>query len=155
MIFSSFGNVPAGFSRLAAALEAFARSSGEEVIVQYGNTEYDFVHVTAVKFMDHEQMSATMTRAELLVLQGGWGTISEALLMGKRIVAVPRRCPVEHNHDQGELVRKLESLGTLIGCYDEQELPEKIALARRFDFKTLQRGAAWPVIDGKLREWGV
>ena len=155
MIFSSFGNVPKDFSRLAAALDCFAAESDEKVIVQNGHTNYCFAHAEAIPFIDQHQMFDMMKTADVLVLQGGWGTISEALFMGKPIVAVPRLCPQEHNHDQGELVRKLESLGTLIGCYDEKGLAEKIALARTFDFKPLQRGAAWPVIDGKLREWGI
>ena len=155
MIFSSFGNVPKDFSRLAEALDSYALSRGEDVVVQYGYTDYKFQHATGMQFMDHKELTEKMKKAEVVVLQGGWGTISEALFMKLRIVAVPRRCPEEHNHDQGELVRKLEQVGCVIGVYDEKELAEKIELARTFDFKELKRGNALLHIETKLKEWGL
>ena len=155
MIFSSFGNVPKDFSRIAKALDSYAMTSKEEVIVQYGHTDYCFQHAIGKQFMDHQDMIDKMKNAEVVVLQGGWGTISEALFLRLRIVAVPRRYPKEHNHDQSELVRKLEQMGCLIGVYDENDLAYKIELARTYDFKEIKRGNALPYIEAKLNEWGL
>ena len=155
MIFSSFGNVPKDFSRVARALDTYAMTSREKVIVQYGYTHYTFQYAEGKQFIDHDELTDKMKQAELVVLQGGWGTISEALFLGLKIVAVPRRCPEEHNHDQGELVKKLEQLGCVIGVYDENDLPAKIELARTFEFKELKRGNALPIIEAKLKEWGL
>ena len=155
MIFSSFGNVPKDFSRVARALDLYAMTSRERIIVQYGHTHYTFQYAEGKQFIDHNELIDKMKLAELVVLQGGWGTISEALFLGLKIVAVPRRCPEEHNHDQGELVKKLEQLGCVVGVYDENDLPAKIELARTFEFKELKRGNALPTIEAKLKEWGL
>ena len=88
-----------------------------------------------------------MRRASIVVLQGGWGTISEAIFLKKRIVAIPRRVGQECHHPQEEVVRYLEKLGCLIGCYNTAELPNLIEKARRIEFKTLSRGNAAQYIN--------
>ena len=144
MIFSSFGNAPAemSFIRMAHAIDEFAKESEEDVFVQVGNTRYEFKYARIVKFLEHEEMVDAMRRASIVVLQGGWGTISEAIFLKKRIVAIPRRVGQECHHPQEEVVRYLEKLGCLIGCYNTAELPNLIEKARRIEFKTLSRGNA-------------
>ena len=130
MIFSSFGNAPAemSFIRMAHAI-------------------YEFKYARIVKFLEHEEMVDAMRRASIVVLQGGWGTISEAIFLKKRIVAIPRRVGQECHHPQEEVVRYLEKLGCLIGCYNTAELPNLIEKARRIEFKTLSRGNAAQYIN--------
>ncbi len=155
MIFASFGNVPKDFSRFARALDAFAGAAEEKVYVQYGYTLFSFRNAVGIQFLTHDELMDYIRKADVVVLQGGWGTISEALLLHKRIVAVPRRPPLEHNHEQGDLIRKLEDLGCVIGVYDEKDLPEKIERARSFVFRELQRGSARSAIQEKLQEWKI
>lgn len=83
MIFSSFGNAPAemSFIRMAHAIDEFAKESEEDVFVQVGNTRYEFKYARIVKFLEHEEMVDAMRRASIVVLQGGWGTISEAIFL--------------------------------------------------------------------------
>lgn len=85
MIFSSFGNAPAemSFIRMAHAIDEFAKESEEDVFVQVGNTRYEFKYARIVKFLEHEEMVDAMRRASIVVLQGGWGTISEAIFLKK------------------------------------------------------------------------
>lgn len=151
MIFSSFGNVPAklSFTRMAKAVDEFAKNSDEEVLVQIGNTVYDFKYANTVKFLTHDSMLDVMSHASILILSGGWGTISEASQLGKRIVAMPRRAD-EHNHPQEEVVRKLEEMGVVVACYDEKELPTMVEKARTYDFKPILRGSAAKVINDFL-----
>ena len=49
MIFSGFGNAPAhmSFDRMAKAVDEFAKISEEEVLVQSGNTQYQFKYAKA------------------------------------------------------------------------------------------------------------
>lgn len=155
MIFASFGNSPQDFSRLGKVLDDYAALSPEEVLVQYGTTHYKFQNVRAVAFMNHDELLKAVENASIVVLQGGWGAISEALVRNKRIVVVPRHCPDEVHHEQVDLVRKLEELGCIIGVYDEKDLPKKIERARSFVFQKLQRGSAKAVIQQKLREWKI
>ena len=155
MIFASFGNSPQDFSRVAKVLDQIAKDSSELVYVQKVNTNYEFQYAKSVLFIPQNELVEAMKNADVVVLQGGWGSISEALYLHKRIVSVPRRCPEEVRHDQSELVKKLEQLGCVIGVYDEKDLPAKIELARTFEFKELKRGNALPTIEAKLKEWGL
>jgi len=153
MIFSSFGNVPLGFNRLAEALDNYAHQSGERIVVQYGNTDYNFKYIEKYNFLDHEQMISFMNDADILVLQGGWGTISEALDLRKRIVAVPRIKGIEHNHTQEELVIELEKKGYILGVYNIEELSIVIEKAKKYDFIPLVRGSATSIINQNLQKW--
>lgn len=149
MIFVSFGNAPAEmtFTRLAEAADRLAELLNEEVLVQTGNTRYEFRHARTVGFLDHDQMLAAMRNASVIVLQGGWGTISEAIALGKRIVSVPRRMGQECNHPQEEVVRYLEKQGCLLGCYNTEELPALVEKARSCEFKPLRRGDSHEIIN--------
>lgn len=149
MIFASFGNAPVeqSFTRMAMAVDKLGEVSDEPVLVQKGNTLYDFRHVECVKFMEHEEMMENMRKASVVILQGGWGTISEAIALGKRIVSIPRRVGQECKHPQDEIVKFLESEGCLLGCYDTEELPKIVEKARQYDFKPLKRGTADKIIN--------
>jgi len=149
MIFSSFGNAPVSmsFDRMAKAVDEFAKISDEEVFVQTGNTLFQFKYAKTVKFMDHDELIATIEKASLVILQGGWGTISESIALGKRIVSIPRRVGQECNHPQEEVVRHLEEMGCLIGCYDEATLPQMVEKAKHFEPKPLIKGNAAGVIN--------
>lgn len=149
MIFVSFGNAPANqsFTRMAEAIDKLGKETEERVLVQTGNTLYDFHHVNTVKFLEHQEMLNIMKEASIVILQGGWGTISEAIMLGKRIVSIPRRVGQECKHPQEEVVRFLEKKECLLGCYDTHKLPFIIEKARNYEFKPLQRGSADSIIN--------
>ena len=44
----------------------------------------------AFRFCTKEQMKGYISEADILILQGGWGAISEAMELRKRIVVIPR-----------------------------------------------------------------
>ena len=98
-------------------------------------------------------MQTYIDRASILILQGGWGAISEAMEKRKRIVVIPRYDKTEHIHDQFQLIRKLDNLGCVIGVFDEKELPEAVEKARSFEFKQIEKGNAEYIIRDKLKEW--
>lgn len=154
MIFSSFGNAPVqmSFDRMAKAVDEFAKISEEEVFVQNGNTLYEFKYAKTVKFLDHDEMLAIIKKASLVILQGGWGTISESVALGKKIISIPRRVGQECNHPQEEVVRHLEKMGCLIGCYDETKLPELVKAAESFVPKPLVKGDASQIINQFLQQ---
>lgn len=144
MIFSGFGNAPdhMSFDRMAEAVDEFAKISEEEVLVQTGHTQYQFKYARTVKFMEHEELLETIKKASLVILQGGWGTIAESVDLGKKVISIPRRVGQECNHPQEEVVRHLEKMGCLIGCYDEKQLPMMVEKSRTFIPKQLPKGSA-------------
>ncbi len=98
-------------------------------------------------------MQQYIDHASLLIMQGGWGAISEAMEKRKRMVIIPRHDKTEHIHDQFQLIRKLDELGCVVGCFDEKDLPACIEKARSFKFEQLDKGNAEILIREKLSEW--
>lgn len=153
MIFASLGTMDMPFVRMAKAVDEWAAATGEEVVVQTGYTDYKYKNAKAFKFCTKDEMQDYIRRADILILQGGWGAISEAMEQRKRIVVMPRHDKTEHIHDQFQLIRKLDELGCVIGCFDEKDLPAMIEKAGTFDFKQIEKGNAERLIQNKLEEW--
>jgi UDP-N-acetylglucosamine transferase subunit ALG13 len=141
------------FERMARAVDEWAGTTSEEVLVQTGFTDYPYKHCKAFKFCTKDEMQEYMRKASILILQGGWGAISEAMEARKKIVVMPRYDKTEHIHDQFQLVRKLDQLGCVLGVFDENQLPEKMEEAKRFDFQQLKKGNAEGIIRNSLEQW--
>lgn len=153
MIFASLGTMDMDFSRMAKAVDEFAATTDEKVVVQTGYTKYNYKFAKAFDFCTKDKMQEYINQASLLILQGGWGAISEAMDKKKRIVVIPRHDKTEHIHDQFQLVRKLDELGCIIGVFDEHELSAKIELAKTFNFQQLKKGNAERLIERTLENW--
>ncbi len=153
MIFASLGTTQRPFYRMAKAIDDYAATTNEEVIVQTGYTKYDYKHAKAIDFCTTQQMQAYIDKAQILLLQGGWGALSEAVKKQKRIVSIPRIEGVEHNHNQTQIVQKLERMGCVIGVYDVNDLPQAIKAAYLHNFKQINRGEAESRIRQKLTDW--
>jgi UDP-N-acetylglucosamine transferase subunit ALG13 len=151
MIFVAFGNVPFPFARLADKIAEIADGSKEEFFVQAGYADLTFSNVRWEKFLDHSSMLACLKKAEIVISHGGYGTLSEALKMGKKVVAVPR-LKGEHNHAQLELVEALEKEGYLLGVYDIADLEKKIAAARTFAPREFKPGNAGEIINQFIKD---
>lgn len=135
MILVLFGTPRGNFERLAKAVETYALSFQEEIIVQLGTTRYVPKGVKWFRFVSHESLKAYIQRAEVVVAHGGFATLGECLELRKRIVAVPRRNDFGESVDSGlgqlEIVRQFEAEGRLVAVYDEKELPQAIERARQ------------------------
>lgn len=153
MIFASLGTMDMPFVRMAKAVDIMAAGTKEEVIVQTGWTSYEYKHAKAFKFCTKDEMQQYIDHASLLIMQGGWGAISEAMEKRKRMVIIPRHDKTEHIHDQFQLIRKLDELGCVVGCFDEKDLPACIEKARSFKFEQRDKGNAEILIREKLSEW--
>lgn len=154
MILVIFGTHNQDFSRLAKAIDLYASIVDETIVVQSGFTNYPFLHVrNHFSFCSKEKLNQYLIDSELVVMQGGWGAIEEALDLGKKIVAVPRINGLEHVHNQEQLVRKLESLCCLKGCYDLDELASCVMLAKNTAFVPLKKGSAKSVLMEYFSEW--
>ncbi len=146
MIFVTFGNVPIPFTRLASKIDELSSELTEEFIVQAGYTNYSFSRAVSTQFLSASEMSVYIDKASVVITHGGYGTISECLKKGKRIVAVPRLAG-EHNHSQEELIRALEVQGFLIGVYNIAELEAAIDRAKSFSVKPVSRNSVSVIIN--------
>lgn len=153
MIFASLGTMDMPFTRMAKAVDEFASQCDEEVIVQTGFTDFGYKYARAFNFCTKDEMQRYIGEASILILQGGWGAISEAMELHKRIVVIPRHDKTEHIHDQFQLVEKLDALGCVIAVQDENNLNEAVEKARTYDFKQINKGNAEEPIRTALKEW--
>jgi UDP-N-acetylglucosamine transferase subunit ALG13 len=135
LILVLLGTNPYSFRRLAEAVDAYAGQTGEEVFLQLGHTNYLATNAKYEKFLERTALLAKIEAAELVITQGGCGSIADCLRAGKKVVAVPRLPELHESPDrQEELVRELERLGRLVGVYEIEDLPGAIRRAREIEF---------------------
>ena len=97
MILFSLGTHSQDFSRMAKAADDYAAMTNERIVVQTGYTHYKFNHVKEhFDFCSKEQMQQLMEEANVLVLQGGWGGICEAVDKWYRTCSRPRSSSKEN-----------------------------------------------------------
>ena len=168
MIFVSFGTMDMPFERMAYAVDEFAASCSEEVIVQTGWTNYKYKHVHKVfKMCTKEEMAHYQQEASVLIMQGGWGSICESMELGKRMVIIPRYEKTEHIHDQFQLIKKLDALGVVIGVFPAEYNPQKyrsqfrettellknaVNKAKDYYFSKLEKGSAFDLLENKIKD---
>ena len=154
-ILCSLGTHSQDFSRMAKAVDELAGiMTDTEFVVQTGVTCYDFKHVKEhFDYCSKEKMIQLMNEADILILQGGWGGMEEAVDCGKKCVVIPRIEGAEHVHNQEQLVKKMDSLGCVVGCFDEQELESCVRKAMTMEVKPLKKGDATDEINRALKEW--
>lgn len=133
MILVLLGTNPYPFDRLAKEVDELAGVHNLDVFVQSGSTRYPFKYCKAVSFMPYAEVVAKIEQCELMIVQGGAGSISDGLSAAKPIVAVPRIPKFGESQDcQVDLVRKLEALGCLIGVYNIHDLWDNMTRAKEF-----------------------
>lgn len=154
-ILCSLGTHTQDFSRMAKAVDELAAVMIEaDFTVQTGVTKYDFKYVKEhFDYCPKDRMNQLMDEADVLILQGGWGGMEEAVDMGKKCVVMPRIEGTEHIHDQEQLVRKMDSLGCIVGCFDENKLEECVRKAMVMEVKPIDKGSATETINNALASW--
>jgi len=137
LILVLLGTNPYSFVRLAKAADRYAEKSHEKVFIQLGHTNYLPLNASYKSFLSKQDIINKIDEAEIVITQGGFGSIADCLRAGKKVVAVPRKPELNESPDQQEeLVRELEKLERLIGVYEINELPEAILKAKIAKFKS-------------------
>ena len=138
MILVCTGTQKFPFDRLLSSVDTLAGDGTitEEVTAQTGWSDYVMRHCAHKPFFDQAGMDALMKKADLVITHGGSGTIMQALLLGKKVIAVPRDPAYGEHIDshQRQIVEALAKAGHLLACPDPGKLKEAIAEARRTDF---------------------
>ena len=130
MIFVMVGTHSMSFERLVKAMDEIAEK--EEVVIQTGNTDYKPRNARYFAFAGIREVRGYIKKAEVVVTQGGIGSVSDSLRYGKPTVVVPRLKKYgEHTNDhQLDLTRELEKEGRIIAVYDIMDLPRAIEKAK-------------------------
>ena len=93
------------------------------VIIQLGNTIYKVKYSESFNFCKKNELIKLITKADIIITQGGYGSMIDSLLLNKKVIAVPRKLELNETlHDQTEHVEYLSAKEFLIGCYNTANL---------------------------------
>lgn len=124
MILATVGTIP--FPRLVRAMDAYAATTREPVVVQSAGSPVDVRHADCHDYLP--DLACWIGMARIVVLHGGVGTIHKVLEAGKPFVTVPRRGHLGEHFDDHQWLM-LEKVGpqlpgVVVG--DISELPAAI-----------------------------
>lgn len=134
MILCLTGTNPYSFERLVKQVD-IVLGKKYEVVIQKGNTPYIPSYSTYFDFCDNVQLQNYIDQAELIITQGGYGSLMEAIQKGKKVIAVPRKIGFkEALDDQSELVKYFAEKKYILGCYDVSQLEHLVSKCLKGSF---------------------
>lgn len=116
MIFITLGTQKQSFKRLLDEIESCKILDNEEIVAQIGYTKFISQKIKTIDFLETEEFNKYIQNSEFVITHGGVGSIFDALLKDKKVIAMPRLKKYnEHIDDhQIEICEKLASLGYII-----------------------------------------
>ncbi|HRX48986.1 MAG TPA: PssD/Cps14F family polysaccharide biosynthesis glycosyltransferase [Spirochaetota bacterium] len=142
-IFVTTGTYKLQFNRIFMELDRIMASgkTGYSIAAQIGESGYTPQHYKSFRYCSQTEVHKYIDESDLVICQGGCGSIMDSLLRGKRVIAIPRLPEFKEYFDdhQVELVSELEQAGLILGVYDIHTLGDTIKKAALFrpDFKKL------------------
>ena len=110
------------FNRLVKSVDVMLGPK-YSVIIQLGGTNYKVKYSESFNFCKKNELIKLITKADIIITQGGYGSMMDSLLLNKKVIAVPRKLELNETlHDQTEHVEYLSKKGFLIGCYNIDNL---------------------------------
>lgn len=126
MILVILGTNLFSFDRLVRAVDLNVKTIHSKVI-QVGTSQYLPVNSNFFEFMDSTSIIRLIDECDLVITHGGFGTMMDAIDLGKKIIAVPRKLEFgECLDNQEELVRYFDAKNYVVGCYDISDLPDLV-----------------------------
>lgn len=142
MIYVALGTQDKEFKRLIDIVKNFLEetNSEEEIIIQYGNTKYDysffdnFPNVKYFDFISPDVFDKYMIEADVVVTHAGVGTIINGLKKNKKLIVVPRlKKYKEHVNDhQLQITENFAKEGYIIELKDDEKLQDALEKAKVF-----------------------
>lgn len=126
MIYVTVGTMDFTFSRLTEALGRLPESIRKDMVAQVGVNELP-AGVSGFRYCSRDEAERYIDQAELVITHGG-STLMEALLKGKKVVAVPRKADNQEamNDHQLHLCNKLAEKGLVTTVLDMADLGKAI-----------------------------
>lgn len=126
-IFITLGSQKFQFDRLLKAVDELCEREtvkAEDVFAQIGYSDYLPKNFNYKKFLDRNEFSREMGKADIVITHGGTGAIIGAVKRGKKVIAVPRLAKYgEHVDDhQLQLIKQFDDLNLICPCYDTNKL---------------------------------
>ena len=105
-IFITLGSQKFQFNRLLRAVDELCEKGtvdAEYVFAQIGYSDYLPKNFSYKKFLDRDEFSKEMGKADIVITHGGTGAIIGAVKKGKKVIAVPRRAQYGEHVDDHQL----------------------------------------------------
>ena len=105
-IFITLGSQKFQFNRLLKAIDELCEKGtvdAEDVFAQIGYSDYLPKNFSYKKFLDRDEFSKEMGKADIVITHGGTGAIIGAVKKGKKVIAVPRRAKYGEHVDDHQL----------------------------------------------------
>lgn len=130
------GTNPYPFIRLIDKVIEWSEETGEHVIVQSGNTPVPSKKIEFYPFMTHSEIMKRISEADVVITQGGFGSLQDCMQSGVKTVAVPRLVERgESQDDQKEIVNALAEENLVVPLYNVAYLAEAIEKARNLEVR--------------------
>lgn len=137
MIFITLGSQKFQFNRLLEAVDKL--KIDEEIFAQIGYSDYKPKNYKYKKFLDRDEFSSVMDKADIVITHGGTGAIIGAVKKGKKVIAVPRLAKYgEHVDDhQIQLIGQFKELNLIYSCED-MDLEKALETVKKTVYKVYQ-----------------
>ena len=112
----------------------------EDVFAQIGYSDYLPKNFSYKKFLDRDEFSKEMGKADIVITHGGTGAIIGAVKKGKKVIAVPRRAQYgEHVDDhQLQLIKQFDDLNLICSCPDIGKLDVALDTVQRTSYNSYE-----------------
>ena len=134
MILIAVGSQKFQFDRLLKKIDYLVDVGAitEEIFAQTGASTYVPKNYEYQDFLDERKFKEKLEKSELVITHGGTGIITNAIKMGKKVIAVPRKAKYgEHVDDhQQQLINQFVKQNFIWGCMDVEDLEKYIKLSK-------------------------
>ena len=142
-IFITLGSQKFQFNRLLRAFDELCEKGTvdvEYVFAQIGYSDYLPTNFSYKKFLDRDEFSKEMGKADIVITHGGTGAIIGAVKKGKKVIAVPRRAQYgEHVDDhQLQLIKQFDDLNLICSCPDIGKLDVALDTVQRTSYNSYE-----------------
>lgn len=139
-IFITLGSQKFQFNRLLKAIDELCEKGtvdAEDVFAQIGYSDYLPKNFSYKKFLDRDEFSKEMGKADIVITHGGTGAIIGAVKKGKKVIAVPRRAKYgEHVDDhQLQLIGQFKGLQLICECDDAEKIGHALETVKKTTYK--------------------
>mgnify|MGYP004510993045 FL=1 len=140
-IFITLGSQKFQFDRLLKAVDELCEKGtvdAEDVFAQIGYSDYVPQKYNYKTFLDRDEFSNEMEKADIVITHGGTGAIIGAVKKGKKVVAVPRLAKYgEHVDDhQLQLIKQFDDLNLICPCRDTNKLENALDTVQRTKYNS-------------------
>ena len=149
MILCLVGTNPYSFTRLVSYVDK-KLGPKHNVIIQLGNTSYVPKHSDFFKFRKRTEILKLINESDIIISQGGFGSMNDVLSCKKNLIAVPRLIELnESQDDQNELVKYYDSKNFLVACYKVEDID---SIIKKFENNEINLKEYEPESDVKVRD---